>query len=129
MKQMEILSMQQKENLSYIINNFLFYIKNKEYAKLKDQFFLDKVVCDEIIEELTYHDIFFKELTLAPKNILLTTENVNRAIFDIFEMNEPNEYGVEACIYANNKETDLTIIGTFSFKNGNIEFLFKSIRY
>lgn len=129
MKQIEILSMQQKENLAYVINDFLSYIKNKEYAKLKNQFFLDKVVCDEIIEELTDHEIFFKELTLAPKNILLAAENINRAILDIFEMNEPNEYGVEACIYANNKETDLTIIGTFSFKNKNIEFLFKSIRY
>lgn len=123
---MEILSISQKENLFNTINDFLCLLYQKDEMALKKQFDLDKARYDEIIEDLMSDDILLKKLTLAPRDIIFELPNENRAIFDIwcFETKVSNqyEYGIEACIYADNQETDYTLVGAFTFENEDIKF-------
>lgn len=123
---MEILSISQKENLFNTINDFLCFLYQKDEMALKKQFDLDKARYDEIIEDLMSDDILLKKLTLAPRDIIFESPNENRAIFDIwcFETKVSNqyEYGIEACIYADNQETDYTLVGAFTFENEDIKF-------
>lgn len=124
---MQILSMQQREELLKIINHFLFLLNNQNDTELANQFGLNKAIVDEMIETLIEHNLLSKKLTLAPQAIVFSSNNEHRPIFDIFAMNTPQQYGIETCIYANNQETDLTLVGQFIFENQKIKFSFQSL--
>ena len=81
------------------------------------------------MEELDDENLLDKKLSLPPKAIALTARNDNRAIFETYEMNGTEEViGIECCLYADNKETDLTLEGSFHKKDGKFIFVYQGIR-
>lgn len=83
---------------------------------------------EEILEELDDENLLAKKLSLPPKAIALTAQNDNRAIFETYEMNGTEEViGIECCLYADNKETDLTLEGRFHKKDGKFIFVYQGI--
>jgi len=88
-----------------------------------------KIACKNILEELDDENLLAKKLSLPPKAIALTARNDNRAIFETYEMNGTEEViGIECCLYADNKETDLTLEGSFHKKDGKFIFVYQGIR-
>ena len=110
-----------KENFFDLIEEFLDLLNQRDFKQLEIKFQLNKNVYDEILEDLDYENISDKELSLAPKEIALTAQNDNRAIFEIYKMNNTEEIiGVESCLYADSEETDLTLEGYIYKKMINI---------
>ena len=118
-----------KENFFDLIEEFLDLLNQRDFKQLEIKFQLNKNVYDEILEELDYENISDKELSLAPKEIALTAQNDNRAIFEIYKMNNTEEIiGVESCLYADSEETDLTLEGSIYKKNDKYIFIYHGIR-
>ena len=118
-----------KENFFNLIEEFLNLLNQRDFKQLEIKFQLNINVYDEILEELDYENISDKKLSLAPKEIALTAQNDNRAIFEIYRMNNTEEIiGVESCLYADNEETNLTLEGSIYKKDNKYIFSYHGIR-
>ena len=104
-----------KENFFDLIEEFLNLLNQRDFKQLEIKFQLNKNVYDEILEELDYENILDKKLSLAPKEIALSAQNDNRAIFEIYKMN-------------NTEETDLTLEGSIHKKDDKYIFIYHGIR-
>ena len=118
-----------KENFFDLIEEFLNLLNQRDFKQLEIKFQLNKNMYDEILEELDYENISDKKLSLSPKEIALTAQNDNRAIFEIYKMNNTEEIiGIESCLYADNEETDLTLEGSTHKKDDKYIFIYHGIR-
>ncbi len=120
---------QMKDNFFDLIEEFLNLFNQRDFKQLEIKFQINKGMYEEILEELGYENLLAKKLSLPPKAIALTAQNDNRAIFETYEMNGTEEViGIECCLYADNKETDLTLEGRFHKKDGKFIFVYQGIR-
>ena len=120
---------QMKDNFFDLIEEFLNLFNQRDFKQLEIKFQINKGVYEEILEELDDENLLAKKLSLPPKAIALTAQNDNRAIFETYEMNGTEEViGIECCLYADNKETDLTLEGRFHKKDGKFIFVYQGIR-
>jgi hypothetical protein len=120
---------QMKDNFFDLIEEFLNLFNQRDFKQLEIKFQINKGVYEEILEELDDENLLAKKLSLPPKAIALTARNDNRAIFETYEMNGTEEViGIECCLYADNKETDLTLEGSFHKKDGKFIFVYQGIR-
>lgn len=120
---------QMKDNFFDLIEEFLNLFNQRDFKQLEIKFQINKGMYEEILEELGYENLLAKKLSLPPKAIALTAQNDNRAIFETYEMNGTEEViGIECCLYADNKETDLTLEGSFHKKDGKFIFVYQGIR-
>ena len=120
---------QMKDNFFDLIEEFLNLFNQRDFKQLEIKFQINKGVYEEILEELDDANLLAKKLSLPPKAIALTARNDNRAIFEAYEMNGTEEViGIECCLYADNKETDLTLEGRFHKKDGKFIFVYQGIR-
>ena len=118
-----------KDNFFDLIEEFLNLFNQRDFKQLEIKFQINKGVYEEILEELDDENLLAKKLSLPPKAIALTARNDNRAIFETYEMNGTEEViGFECCLYADNKETDLTLEGSFHKKDGKFIFVYQGIR-
>lgn len=118
----------QQEALVDALNHFLSLLNQQDASQLNTQFNIDPNQYDELMEALMYGDVLSAKLTLAPKSHIFTLANDDRAIFDIFAMNTPEHYGIEACVYADEQETDLTLCGEWVYENERPKWIFLSFR-
>ena len=118
---------QMKNNFFDLIEEFLNLFNQRDFKQLKIKFQINKdryeeileELDEEILEELDDENLLDKKLSLPPKAIALTARNDNRATFETYEMNGTEEViGIECCLYADNRETDLTLEGSFHKKEG-----------
>ena len=120
---------QMKDNFFDLIEEFLNLFNQRDFKQLEIKFQINKGVYEEILEELDDENLLDKKLSLPPKAIALTARKDNRAIFETYEMNGTEEViGIECCLYADNKETDLTLEGSFHKKDGKFIFVYQGIR-
>ena len=120
---------QMKDNFFDLIEEFLNLFNQRDFKQLEIKFQINKGMYEEILEELDDENLLAKKLSLPPKAIALTAQNDNRAIFETYEMNGTEEViGIECCLYADNKETDLTLEGRFHKKDGKFIFVYQGIR-
>lgn len=120
---------QMKDNFFDLIEEFLNLFNQRDFKQLEIKFQINKGMYEEILEELGYENLLAKKLSLPPKAIALTAQNDNRAIFETYEMNGTEEViGIECCLYADNKETDLTLEGSFHKQDGKFIFVYQGIR-
>lgn len=119
---------QMKDNFFDLIEEFLNLFNQRDFKQLEIKFQINKGMYEEILEELDDENLLAKKLSLPPKAIALTAQNDNRAIFETYEMNGTEEViGIECCLYADNKETDLTLEGRFHKKDGKFIFVYQGI--
>ena len=119
---------QMKDNFFDLIEEFLNLFNQRDFKQLEIKFQINKGMYEEILEELDGENLLAKKLSLPPKAIALTAQNDNRAIFETYEMNGTEEViGIECCLYADNKETDLTLEGRFHKKDGKFIFVYQGI--
>lgn len=120
---------QREDNFFDLIEEFLNLFNQRDFKQLKIKFQINKDRYEEILEELGDENLLDKKLSLPPKAIALTARNDNRAIFETYEMNGTEEViGTECCLYADNRETDLTLEGRFHKKDGKFIFVYQGIR-
>ena len=120
---------QMKDNFFDLIEEFLNLFNQRDFKQLEIKFQINKGVYEEILEELDDENLLAKKLSLPPKAIALTAQNDNRAIFETYEMNGTEEViGIECCLYADNKETDLTLEGRFHKQDDKFIFVYQGIR-
>ena len=120
---------QMKDNFFDLIEEFLNLFNQRDFKQLEIKFQINKGMYEEILEELDDENLLAKKLSLPPKAIALTARTDNRAIFETYEMNGTEEViGIECCLYADNKETDLTLEGSFHKKDGKFIFVYQGIR-
>ncbi|WP_290004332.1 hypothetical protein [Faucicola atlantae] len=117
-----------KEHIYDLVANFLELLSKKNFNKLNTDFNLTYPIYEEIFEELENNSLENETLTLADKEMALNNLNENRAVFEVYSMNNKDEYGVECAIFANKKITDLTLEGNVFQREDKIEFRYKLIR-
>ena len=120
---------QREDNFYDLIEEFLNLFNQRDFKQHKIKFQINKDRYEEILEELDEEHLLDKKLSLPPKAIALTARNDNRAIFETYEMNGTEEViGIECCLYADNRETDLTLEGRFHKKDGKFIFVYHGLR-
>ena len=120
---------QRKDDFFDLIEEFLNLLNYRDFKQLAIKFQINKDRYEEILEELDDENLLDKKLSLPPKAIALTARNDNRATFETYEMNGTEEViGIECCLYADNRETDLTLEGRFHKKDGKFIFVYQGIR-
>ena len=99
-------------------------IKKGSLDKL-NTFGVTPAIYKEITEELKRSGEVIADLTLPPYEIALVPDRTNRIPFDIYETNaEPNSMKISSQLWANGKETDLTMTADYYESEGRPSLLF-----
>lgn len=99
-------------------------IKKGSLDKL-NTFGVTPAIYKEITEELKRSGEVIADLTLPPYEIALIPDRTNRIPFDIYETNaEPISMRISSQLWANGKETDLTMTADYYESEGRPSLLF-----
>ena len=99
-------------------------IKKGSLDKL-NAFGVTPAIYEEITEELKRSGEVIADLTLPSYEVAFVPDRTNRVPFDIYETNaEPNSMRISSQLWANGKETDLTMTADYYESEGRPSLLF-----
>ena len=99
-------------------------IKKGSLDKL-NSFGVTPAIYEEITEELKRSGEVIADLTLPSYEVAFVPDRTNRVPFDIYETNaEPNSMRISSQLWANGKETDLTMTADYYESEGRPSLLF-----
>ena len=99
-------------------------IKKGSLDKL-NAFGITPAIYEEITEELKRSGEVIADLTLPSYEVAFVPDRTNRVPFDIYETNaEPNSMRISSQLWANGKETDLTMTADYYESEGRPSLLF-----
>lgn len=116
-----------KNKIYDILNDFVKAINEKNTNELKEKFSVDQYIFDEIIKNL--NEYFGEQLPIqiSPLEKFSEINDGERPNIDIFEMNEPQTWGIECVIWRNGEPQEAILHVEVFGEIDDLEFRYKYI--
>lgn len=104
----------------FLATDFLKSLNVKDSNYLKENFRISDDIYGEILDELErcFEDSYDLSLISCEEIVI----NDNRPFFDIYQMNNGEEFGLECAIFNKKKLTDITLESRLFFENHVLRF-------